>query len=47
MLKRKMVGKSLEKIISSEKLDDLGIDRKCRPENISVEDYVKISGALI
>ena len=47
MHKRKMVGKSLEKIISSEELDDLGIDRKCRPENISVEDYVKISGALI
>ena len=47
MHKRKMVGKSLEKIISSKELDDLGIDRKCRPENISVEDYLKISGALI
>ena len=45
MHKRKMVGKSLEKIISSEELDELGIDRKCRPENISVEDYVKIQKA--
>ena len=47
MHKRKMVGKSLEKIISSDELADLGIDRKCRPENISVEDYIKISGALL
>ena len=47
MHKRKMVGKSLKSVLSVEELINLGIDIKARPENLSVEDYVKISETLI
>ena len=47
MHKRKMVGKSFEKIISSAELTNLNIDPKLRPENISVEEYIKIAETLL
>ena len=47
MHKRKMIGKSLEKIISSSELTNLDIDSRSRPENISVEQYVKIAETLL
>ena len=47
MHKRKMVGKSFEKIISGSELLNLDIDPKSRPENISVEEYVKIAETLL
>ena len=47
MHKRKMIGKSLKSLLSVEELTNLGIDMKARPENLSVEDYVKISETLI
>ena len=47
MHKRKMVGKSFEKIISGSELINLDIDPKSRPENISVEEYVKIAETLL
>ena len=42
-----MVGKSLEKVISNNGLNELNIDGRMRPENISVEDYIKIAETLI
>tara|TARA_Y100000766_G_scaffold69695_1_gene58423 strand:- start:2068 stop:2847 length:780 start_codon:yes stop_codon:yes gene_type:complete len=47
MHKRKMVGRSLEKVISNFELLNLDIDGKLRPENISVEEYVKIAKTLM
>ena len=47
MHKRKMIGKSFEKIISSSELTNLDIDSRSRPENISVEQYVKIAETLL
>ena len=47
MHKRKMIGKSLQKILSENQLAQLDIDSKSRPENLSVEDYVKIAKVLI
>jgi len=47
MHKRKMVGKSLEKILSNKDLIDLNIDKRLRPENIPVEDYIKIAETLL
>ena len=47
MHKRKMVGKSLEKILSTKELAKLDIDGKLRPENLSVDDYVKIAETLL
>ena len=47
MHKRKMVGKSLEKILSAKELVNLDIDGKLRPENLSVDDYVRIAETLI
>ena len=42
-----MIGKSLKKILTSEQLDKLDIDLSLRPENISVNDYIRIAKALI
>ena len=47
MHRRKMIGKSLKKILTSEQLDKLDIDLSLRPENISVNDYIRIAKALI
>ena len=47
MHKRKMIGKSLRRILTSEQLEKLDIDLSLRPENISVKDYVRIAEALI
>ena len=41
------MGKSLEKVISNNSLNELNIDGRMRPENISVEDYIKIAETLI
>ena len=46
MHRRKMIGKSLKKILTSKQLDQLDIDLSLRPENISVNDYVRIAEAL-
>ena len=46
MHKRKMIGKSLQKILSENELSQLNIDTKARPENLSVKDYVKIAEML-
>ena len=42
-----MIGKSRQKILSENQLAQLDIDSKSRPENLSVEDYVKIAKVLI
>ena len=41
--RRKMIGNSLTPLISKEALYALGIDRTQRPEQLSVDDFVKIS----
>jgi len=47
MHRRKMIGKSLKKILTAKQLDKLDIDLSLRPENISVKDYVRIAETLI
>ena len=47
MHKRKMIGKSLKTLMKEEDLANLNIDLKARPENLSVEDYLKISETLL
>ena len=42
-----MIGKSLSRILTVKQLGKMDIDLSLRPENISVEDYVKIAQALI
>ena len=41
--RRKMIGNCLKKIISAEQLKALGIDPTLRPQQVSVEDYVRLS----
>ncbi len=43
--RRKTIQNSLKKLISSEQLINLNINPKLRPEQLSVEDFVKISKA--
>ena len=45
--RRKMVGKSLKKILTPKQLEKMDIDLSLRPENITVEEYIKIAQALI
>ena len=45
--RRKMVGKSLKKILTPKQLEKMDIDLSLRPENISVNDYIRIAEALI
>ncbi len=45
--RRKMVGKSLKKILTPKQLKKMDIDLSLRPENITVEEYIKIAQALI
>ena len=45
--RRKMVGKSLKKILTIKQLEKMDIDLSLRPENITVEEYIKIAQALI
>ena len=45
--RRKMVGKSLKKILTIKQLEKMDIDLSSRPENISVNDYIRIAKALI
>ena len=47
MYRRKMIGKSLKKILTSNQINKLDIDLSLRPENISVKNYVRIAEALI
>ena len=42
-----MVGKSLKKILTPKQLEKMDIDLSLRPENITVEEYIKIAQALI
>ena len=45
--RRKMVGKSLKKILTPKQLEKMDIDLSLRPENLTVEEYIKIAQALI
>ena len=45
--RRKMVGKSLKKILTIKQLEKMDIDLSLRPENLTVEEYIKIAQALI
>ena len=47
MHRRKMIGKSLKNILTAKQIDKLDIDLSLRPENLSVNDYVKIAEELI
>ena len=45
--RRKMIGKSLKNILTAQQIDQLDIDLSLRPENLSVNDYVRIAEELI
>ena len=45
--RRKMIRKSLEKIISSQNLEKLAINPQLRPENLSGEDFAKIANFVV
>ena len=44
--RRKMIGKTLKKIISSEDLRFLGINPTQRPEELSIEKFVKLAETI-
>jgi 16S rRNA (adenine1518-N6/adenine1519-N6)-dimethyltransferase len=41
--RRKTIRNSLKNLLSAEQLEELNIDNSLRPENISLQDYVRIS----
>ncbi len=47
MHRRKMIGKSLKNLLTAKQIDKLDIDLSLRPENLSVNDYVRIAEELI
>ena len=47
MHRRKMIGKSLKNILTAQQIEQLDIDLSLRPENLSVNDYVRIAEQLI
>ena len=47
MHRRKMIGKSLKNILTAKQIDKLDIDLSLRPENLSVNTYVRIAEELI
>ena len=47
MHRRKMIGKSLKNILTAKQIEQLDIDLSLRPENLSVNDYVRIAEQLI
>ena len=47
MHRRKMIGKSLKNILTTQQIEQLDIDLSLRPENLSVNDYVRIAEQLI
>lgn len=47
MHRRKMIGKSLKNILTAQQIEQLDIDLSLRPENLSVNDYVRIAEELI
>ena len=47
MHRRKMIGKSLKNILTAQQIEKLDIDLSLRPENLSVNDYVRIAEELI
>ena len=47
MHRRKMIGKSLKNILTTKQIDKLDIDLSLRPENLSVNTYVRIAEELI
>ena len=47
MHRRKMIGKSLKNILTTKQIDRLDIDLSLRPENLSVNAYVRIAEELI
>jgi len=44
--RRKTLRNALKAVISAEELEKIGVDPKLRPEQIKIEDYVKISNNL-
>ena len=42
-----MIGKSLKNILTAQQIEQLDIDLSLRPENLSVNDYVRIAEQLI
>ncbi len=44
--RRKTISNSLKNTINQTKLEQLGIDAKLRPQNLSVADYIRISNAI-
>ena len=42
-----MIGKSLKNILTAQQIEQLDIDLSLRPENLSVNDYVRIAEELI
>ena len=47
MHRRKMIGKSLKNILTTQQIEQLDIDLSLRTENLSVNDYVRIAEQLI
>jgi 16S rRNA (adenine1518-N6/adenine1519-N6)-dimethyltransferase len=41
--RRKTIRNTLKKIISADEMMELGVDPTLRPENLSLDDYVKIT----
>lgn len=44
--RRKTIANSLKPLFTTEQLEQLGLDIKKRPENLSVEEYIKLSQTL-
>lgn len=45
--RRKMLQNSLAPLLSAQKLQDLGVNPQARPEQISVDDFVRMSNSLV
>jgi 16S rRNA (adenine1518-N6/adenine1519-N6)-dimethyltransferase len=44
--RRKLITNSLKSFFTEEDLINLGIERKSRPENLSVETYIKLAKSI-
>ena len=44
--RRKLITNSLKSFFTEEDLVNLGIERKSRPENLSVETYIKLAKSI-
>jgi len=46
MHRRKTISNGLKKLLNAEEIESLGIDRKIRPEQLSVEQFVQLSNLV-